>query len=396
MQLEDIKVYTAADQEKTEKRWRFFETALSELKKTPVPLKNLFEEYLTNKFLDDTLTGVDFDDTLVLGDWGNKLFREQIQDSSFWKLYTPEQFQDILLPKNPVKDDDDLSYYRIVKEGAHGKNPDLKREKRTPESEGIKILWTLYEELSSLYGKLKNERTEEELNEFAQKMELFDQTILKLESYFSEFFGNVIFSRIRFLAGHTPKKITSFTKKIIQDHGVELNEPIVSVLTELTKNKNSSQKIVTTNLQRLVRQVIVSSPALSDIFHGNNDIIATKTLRDKNNQFPSPVIKGEPLFGPRKAEKMKQSALSEKKIFRIAVGDSVNNDGPMGAAALENEGIFIVTYNPQKNIEEVISKFRNKVKQILDDNFNPSMLNRMWFLEQSPKEAFVSKKLSKK
>ncbi len=333
------------------------------------------------------LAATDFDNTLTRDDIGTLVFEESCRQPDFWK-FSIEEFQNLLSPNKPTPGNK-LSYRELVNRSASG---NIKTPKGVQEK--AQRLNELFSSLEKIYKILQEDPHNVLIRErFASEMGEFDEIVLELEPFFADFFGNQIFSRTRFLAGKSPKKTKDLAQDVLNKGRVQLNEPLFEIFREL-KKREAERRIVTTNLFGVVREMVARS-ALKIIF-SENDVIATKLVK---NHLPKGVtgerraelsryIEGDPIFGKRKVELLKQESVISDKKFSFAAGDSAVNDGPMLAESLKNDGVSLVVISAKDfakykgDIEAIAENFQYKIKNLLKKaSLSDQEKERLWFIE---------------
>ncbi len=345
-------------------------------------VSELFDEYWTNP--EKRLAATDFDGTLTRDDVGVLIFKETLSKPDFWS-FPNRVFRDLLAPVNPSPGNF-LSYRELVLRTTMGNiktSPDVKKN--------ASQLHALFASLETIYAALQKNPDDLLLREkFSREMIEFDEIVLLLEPFFSNFFGNQIFSRTRFLSGKSNIDTKGLSLETLSAGKIQINDSIFSIFKEL-KNRGTISRIVTTNLFSIVRE-IVSASVLKVIF-SESDVIATKLRENNTNPTPpfkkqielSQYIDGEPVFGKRKVELLKQISVREDRRFSFAAGDSVSNDGPMIAESIKNKGVaIIVVPSEEGDIEKVSKTFETRVRNILQKNsLTDDEKQRMWYLRSS-------------
>ncbi len=210
------------------------------------------------------------------------------------------------------------------------------------------------------------------INEFARKMILLDDLIIKYEDTFQKKFDGQLLMRTRFFADKNKEDVARIMKKITSrtpqsfdsltnlqayaeniinaDQQTQLEDVsqisyprvlneikiIRDMLFRLNNEHDTDVFIITTNLVDIA-EGFVSNSDYQKIIHP--DIVATN-LRKENGRY-HPQIEGKPVFGFEKQNRLKGLEKRHQKKAIFAAGDSARNDWPMMQYALENKGIAI-------------------------------------------------------
>ncbi|PID70243.1 hypothetical protein CSB37_02555 [bacterium DOLZORAL124_38_8] len=315
----------------------------------------------------------DFDQCLTEKDLGVICFKIWLQDLDNWH-YTPEEFAEILLPKEPYQDNI-LSYYDLV-ENAIG-NP----QSTIKEHANAQKFLELYNEITELYKQIKISPTAELKKEFELKMLQFDDLTYQLEPYFQEFFGNQIFFRLRFWFEKDHTVIKNNTLQAIKDGHLQINKDLFEIYNHFKTNGHEGA-IITTNHMSIVRAAIAET-GLRNIFPENN-VHGTQmqgTFKENSNIFTiGKNVFGPPVIGPQKALIAKQAAATRGPLISAA-GDSARADGPMIAESLLQSGVGIIPVPANADIEKIAQTFKNVIQAHLNLKKVPAeMLQRLWIL----------------
>ena len=344
------------------------------------------DDVLVSELLDEywkdpqkRLAATDFDQTLTRDDVGVLVFKESLSNPTFWK-FSDTVFQNLLSPVDPAPGSL-LSYRELVEKTAIGNI-------KTPHDtlRNAQRLHALFGSLEDTFKSLRKDFENTVLREkFSREMVEFDAVVLLLEPFFSDFFGNQIFSRTRFLAGKSDSDAKELSRNVLNKGKVQINDSIFSIFEELNK-RGGKQRIVTTNLASIVGE-IVSQSVLNTVF-SEKDIIATKIVKNgaslQKKEELSQYIEGDPVFGKRKVELLKQESVITDRRFSLAAGDSVSNDGPMLAESLKNKGVSIIVVPENADIEKIARSFETKIRNILQKaSLSEEEKQRMWYLRSN-------------
>ncbi len=329
------------------------------------------------------LAATDFDQTLTRDDIGALAFMESFLQKRFWD-FSIKEFEELLAPTKPIPPNL-LSYRDLVTKAANG---NIKASSEVQKN-STRLL-ELFSSLKGLYGSLQKNPDNMVLQEvFAKEMLEFDEIVLPLEVFFSDFFGNQIFSRTRFLVGKSNLDTKKLSQNILKKGKVQLNDAVFSIFEEL-KKRGGEQRIVTTNLKSIVREIVKES-VLGEVF-SEDDVIATMLAKNGERRFESgkrsvdfsQYIEGEPVYGKRKVELLRQTSVNIDRRFNLAAGDSVGNDGPMMAESLKRDGIAIVVVPANTDIEKVAQSFEVKIQNELNkESLTEEEKQRMWYLQSN-------------
>jgi|GEM_PF-1728350 hypothetical protein len=365
----------------------FVTTGLTHLQNTePENVLKLLDEFW--KEPEKRMAATDFDQSLIRDDIGIIAFQESLQLPAYWN-FTDEEFKQVLSPKD-ASQGNLLSYRELVEKTA---SQNITTSRRV--EEGAKQLKKLFKALERSYKILRYNPKDRLIREkFSREMLEFDEVVLSMEPFFSDFYGNQIHSRTRFLAGKTTDDVKALSLNLLNEGRVQINESVFSILEEV-KKRGALLNIVTTNLFSVVRGIVGES-VLNTIF-SEDDVIATKhvgkgehleaengSMEIKESIKLSPHIEGEPVFGKRKVELLKQQSVISNRRFSLAIGDSVVNDGPMIAESIKNKGVSIIVVPSGANLNEVVRMFERKVRDLLAEPYLlPDQKQRMWYLQSN-------------
>ena len=344
-------------------------------------VSDLLDEYWQEP--EKRLAATDFDQTLTRDDIGVLVFKESLAQPDFWK-FSDKVFKNLLSPIDPAPGNR-LSYRELVSKTAM-------KNIKTPQEvmRNAQRLHALFSSLEETYSALQKASANTTLREkFSREMVEFDAVVLLLEPFFSDFFGNQIFSRTRFLAGKSHLDVQDLSQNVLEQGRVQINDSIFRLFEEI-KKRGGEGRIVTTNLVSIVRKIVEDS-VLNTVFD-EDDVIATKLVKngtqddhplEKNIEL-SQYIEGEPVFGKRKVELLKQESVIIDRRFSLAAGDSVVNDGPMLAESLKNKGVSIIIVPENADIEQIAQKFEAKIKNVLKKaSLSEEEKQRMWYLQSN-------------
>lgn len=341
-----------------------------------VAISGLMDEFVKNP--KNGLFVSDFDNCITRDDFGVQCFEGKLHNGEYWK-FTPEQFSELLLPTEKINGNEvsyaDLLQYAILP----------KEETLLDDSIRIKSakLSGLHKKLVSLYALIQKEPLAPRRMEFHDKMIEFDQIVLSLEGYFSEFFGNQIFSRLRFFAGRAHTDAKTLAGDSIREGKLQINADLMSVYNHL-KQSGAKGKIITTNFLSFVREA-VNKTTLGDTFE-EDDVLATKMKGTRSNAANplqlNHLIENEPVFGTRKAQLARQQVIKTQRKLIMAAGDSHMGDGPMLAEAIRAGGVSIVPVSKNQDIEKIAYNIEKRICQTLGVNtLSPEQQERVWYLQ---------------
>lgn len=333
---------------------------------------------LIEKHIPDPENGIffsDFDGCLSPDDFGITCFFEKLHNGEYWK-WSPKQFSKLLLPTQKTNNNI-VSYSKLIKFAIANNGIDPKIKERA------KKLQNLQEKLNILYVQIQTETSPGLRNKFAKKMLEFDELILSLEEFFMPFFGNQIFSRLRFFAGKSHTDAKNLAATTIEKGKLRINKDLFYIYENLKKN-GAEGRIISTNLMSFIREA-VRITILSDIF-SEQDVHATKMrgTRGKGNEALryQNLISGEPVFGTRKAQILKQEIVEKEKKNILSVGDSTSSDGTMLAESLKSGGSNIIVVPENADVAKVAKIFESRLAQCLEvQQLTEEQKQRMWYLQ---------------
>lgn len=319
----------------------------------------------------------DFDGTMFTCDVGRQVFLEQLYSPEYW-VYDADSFAEHLLPAAHIAE---------LKRGVQGL---IDHPAMTPEN--CTLFLRLGEDIVNLYAYMKAkfnggapEVDHAVLNEFAAKMMMFDELKIDLEDYLRGVFQNQLLLRGRFLAGNDVSVVSDLTEKTLavgpddEDRFLELtsheeniskanqqvelatvrhdrltpeNRDVLEVLRHLIQDRRAEARVVTTNID-LITDATIRKSSYQDLFPDTSSI--GSTLDHDGRVFGSRIV-GEPVFGSLKTDIAQSLAAQANREFKVALGDSPSNDGPMLQKALENGGLAFLVGG---NYEEIRRRFHS-------------------------------------
>jgi len=340
---------------------------------SPATASELLDEFLPH--VENGLFVSDFDGCLIGNDFGKTCFDHKLHNGEYWK-WDVADFEELLLPTTTTEGNL-TSYRRLVERATEGVQADETTQKKAQH------LMQLYEELVALYTEIhEQEENPTSRDKFAQKMQEFDTVVLSLEGFFSRYFGNQIFSRLRFFAGRSHLDAKSIAIESLQKNPLPLNHNLVETLGHL-RDQGAIGRIITTNFISNVRAAIEKIPALHQIF-SENDVIAT-TMQGRRQGAKNPFmmnrsIRGTPVFGSRKAELARQVSINQNRQLVLAAGDSHFGDGPMLAESLAQGGVNIIPVGIGKDVAEVAQEMEIQICAALGlPELTAEIQQRMWY-----------------
>lgn len=376
-------------------------------------LDDLMAEWLPPHKLANSVGGVDMDGTLFENDLGREVFLEKLGEPNFWRAFDSDGFAHLLLPRR---------YETELLSGADRNIPDLPPEK-------CRLALDLWRDIVDLHRALRTliEQSNQNssidiqhplINEFARKMLAFDHVLVELDAYFLKVFNGQLLMRVRFLAGRSNNTVKEMTRRVMErtaesaDRFVELGihpenqSPMLSqrvnekmlpslhhdrlirvidgtrILLQRVIEHGSHPTVITTNLTEIAEEVIKSRSSPYGFLQQPGKQLVWGTRLETNGkggqeaQFRS-KIGGAPVFGEQKATIAACLSRRAKKPFRIACGDSVRSDGPMGQIAMEHGGVFVAV---GKDYETMRRNFHALYEQALAKRVQHPE-EKIWYLE---------------
>ncbi len=338
-----------------------------------------YPEELISHYVKNPKNGLfvsDFDGCITREDFGVQCFDLKLNNGAYW-TWTEGEFSELLLPTE-VSEGNRVSYRQILEYALNPERDILEKIRVRAQK-----LQDLHRKLVSLYVRIKTDSRAPLRREFADKMQEYDQTVLSLEGFFSQFYGNSIFSRLRFFAGKAHTDAKQLSADTIAQGKTEFNKDLLDIYKYL-RTEGAEGRIITTNFLSLVREA-VSKTILNEIFDEDH-VIATQMQGNKTHKkdpfLMKRLVKGEPVFGSRKAQLALQEIVSKNKDLILAAGDSPKGDASMLAESLKAGGIAIIPVSQENDISEVIFKFKQQMAEHLGiPELSPDMLQRTWCLQ---------------
>ncbi len=356
--------------------------------------EELIEEYLPDKKI---IVGSDMDGTMFNNDIGILVFLEKLSDPTFWKLKT-QRFKSLLLP---------LKYRKVFEEGAQSGVEELDQYK-------CQFILDLWNDISDLYRIQRNivssngpkiDINNPIVNEFSRKMLAFDKLLIEMERQIISRFNGELLMRTRFFVDQNRDIVEKLTQNVmarqsdafdaeldLSIHSENSNEYLqriradelepmtfnrivvinneIAVFIKEVFDRGAAVRVITTNTQENALGAINNSDYR---YLNHRRTISASRLKINGEKFGS-KMDGMPIFGPRKVDIAREIEAAKKRIFKVALGDSYTNDGPMMRYALENGGVAVI-------VAEDYEKAREKFKPIYEELGSNGVGERMWYVE---------------
>jgi len=258
------------------------------------------------------------------------------------------------------------------------------------------------------------------VNEFALKMIEFDNLVKKVENPLMDLGRARILMRTRFFAGknleaakqlmrgimersrmtvaerqngHVHLEIQQDIQAAIHDVGngstyeqrvqdidprifnrvVSVNDDIRRMIARLTIENGAFGVAISANLLAFVKEAVEGSSYAGII---NETMGSRLKFQRPEDRIFHPTFEGEALHGQPKVDALRALSLETGKTLRVALGDSIKGDGPMGIEAVRNGGVFVVT---GQSFEAIQKQFRKLPEQARTKGVN-NMAQRTWAL----------------
>jgi len=367
-----------------------------------VPAEEILRGLFTEEDLNNLLMCMDFDNTMVIDDAGIQVFLQTLRMPGFWRD-KPDEFKRLLLPSK---------YKELLKLGERNKEKDLNPEKCQLSLELAHDISALYREIRKLSpGQNMKAGDDPMILEFALKMIMFDEVMMRMDSVFSRKLGGDFLLRTRFFRHRTLNEIKTIAEQICRQMGDFVNleispgNRIDGVDKLITQDHPAAQarrirtrpridtrvltiaktilspdqglaipRVITTNHPAIPRTIIRNSEWAETIDQQERFRLSDRLplvrgtrlqMHPKNNGHLRARPEELPVNGKQKAILAEQIAQNLRRRFRIAIGDSLG-DLSMGVQAVRNNGIFMIVsqeaQSPIESIEALRRRFREKLR----------------------------------
>ena len=155
---------------------------------------------------------------------------------------------------------------------------------------------------------------------------------------------------------------------------VVINNNTAALIREVFDRGASVRVITTNNLENALGAINNSSYS----YLNHRRTISASRLKINGEKFGS-KMDGMPIFGPRKVDIAREIENAKKRIFKVALGDSFTNDGPMMRYALNNGGVAVI-------VSDDYEKARAKFNPIYEELGENGIGDRMWYVDSSKLE----------
>jgi len=369
----------------------------------------LSNEFLPNEKRESGFVATDMDGTLFDGDLGKLVFLEKLSKPSDWQ-FTPNYFSRLLIPDD---------YQEVISRGARNLVTGL------DPNECQRVL-DLREDIVELYEHLYRLKTDQKVtlkdplaNEFARKMLELDRLLMVMDSVLLKWFNGMLLMRTRFFAGQNKKQVSHLTRQVMRrkNHGKgriqlaihpENREVYTQQRVRASHLENRSKmnvdrvvhtvsgtreiildllfsempvRIITTNLKEIAKTALCESSDYNILFDqdcdGKKPVVASALQNGHDGKF-TPALDRLPIFGEKKRDILYQLQSKIRRNVMCALGDSSNNDTPMGEIAISNGGVFVAVGDDYENTRRRFDPFYKQVQK--NNDGQNDIGHRIWYV----------------
>jgi phosphoserine phosphatase len=370
--------------------------------------EELLSEFLPDEKRESGFVATDMDGTLFEGDLGKLVFLEKLAKPSDWQ-FTPNYFNRLLIPED---------YQEVISRGAqgfiNGLNP----------SECKRVI-DLREDIIELYQHLYRLKTDQNINlkhplanEFARKMMELDRLIMIMDPVLVEWFNGMLLMRTRFFAGQNKNQVSHLTRQVMrrknhgkgriqlaihpENRGVYTQQRVRASHLERRSKMNVDRvvhaipgtreiifnllfsgmpvRVITTNLKEIAKTALRESDygiLFDQDCDGKKPVVASALQNGHDGRF-TPAMYKLPIFGEKKKGILFELQDKIRLNVMCALGDSPNNDTPMGEMAINNGGIFVAVGDDYESTRRRFDPFYKQVQK--DNDGQNDISHRIWYV----------------
>lgn len=323
----------------------------------------------------------DMDDTMFHGDSGQLIFVECLRQPAFFAEANPDELCQILLPESDIGAG--YTARGFIEKGAAGQLDGISS------ADCIAALaWRerIADDFRRIQARIQTgaRDTEEDIRRFIVHTLEFDNLLISLIRQHPDqvVSGRIAtaFSRVRLFKGQSAKHLAhlavtllstrhdaterhytlDIAAKRIIDRSIRINASILQVLGDVTE-QGMSGFVITGSPQPIADSLITHSPyrPLTPL-----ERVKGVNLQQSDEGVLTGYIEGQHVFGITKRHILETIQQNTGSRVLMALGDYPSSDRHMGAMALENGGVFIVTHSPG-NVEETRDRFDRALREIM-------------------------------
>ncbi len=338
----------------------------------------------------------DMDQTMFLNDMGALVFIEYLQNPAFYAMSTDE-LRRIILPS-------DTEWF--FEQGAAGQIEGVS-------SEGCHEALLLAEEIVKNFDALRASMQQtrhtpdrSQLMAFIQKICALDSKLIHLKNQHPDpAVSNTLakaFSRYRLFGGQEASvidRLTTAVMSLAHDHPervlpiqagdskhaevdrlIRVNGSVHGLLDRVIEDGAEGYAVTATPFE--IATTAIRSSIYSHIIP-HDRILATKLMLNPEKTHLAGGLDGEMMAGIRKAQLLAQIEADTNRKIMLVLGDLPGSDAAMGAMALRNNGVFVVTHHPQQ-LEETHDGFDRYLKRLMGNNDVEHAQDRILYIPAHP------------
>ncbi len=357
---------------------------------------DLLEEFLPVRTWENSIYTSDMDDTMFRGDSGQFSFIDCLRRPEFYDVGEADAFIDMLLPDTDIGTG--YSARALIERGAGGFIPgmsddDCRRALRMQETLGQH-----YRDIQLLLKKNQAQEAQEAIRLFLRDVLVFDALLISLNRQHPDQQTSsrmaTAFSRVRLLKGQPMQHLANVaaqllaprgnadrhlildvnTKRII-DCSVQVNGSILALLRNIAAQK--AVGYVITGSPQPIAHALISQSSYAPIVPLER-IEAVKLQQCEAGRLTG-QIEGQHVFGLAKRRIIERLERDTGQRVRLALGDYPSSDRHMGAHALENNGVFVITQE-EKHLERTRTEFDAALKEIMGTEAVEKAADRIWYV----------------
>jgi phosphoserine phosphatase len=361
-----------------------------------VSLDDVLSTVLPSHAFEQGIYASDMDDTMFHGDSGQLVFVECLRQPAFYEHTDPQELRQVLLPDTDIGAE--YSAREYIERGARGWIDGVSVEQCLS---AIQIKDTLMEDFIHIQRRIHagDQDMDSDVRKFITSAMALDNLLIGLvrqhpdQSVSSRI--STAFSRVRLFKGQSAARLAHLAVTLLTQHpehperhytlgeaaeriidrSVRINASILRVLKQLTMHGMDGH-VITGSPQLVAQSLIAHSPYARII--PKEHIQGVKLAQSDEGQLTG-YIEGQHIFGLTKRHILEEIQQKTGKMVYMALGDFPSSDRHMGAVALENGGVFIITHKTGY-VEQVRDVFDTALKQIMDPHRVERAADRIIYL----------------
>lgn len=348
--------------------------------------------------------GSDMDQTMILNDSGALVFMEYLRSPDFYR-FSPRELHDALVPDIETGT---TTPRQFLEEGAAGRIEGVLQA-------DCALALRMREDIVAAYAVLQDAmRSSTQTADTAVKLGAFMRLILEFDSLLIRLknqhpcsaTANLLaaaLSRFRLFGGQTTETMEAAALQLLavtEDHPerffearagdaahskldrvVQANAPIHALLRDLHERQGAEGVVVTATPAEIARTIIRDSVYRALI--PDDRIIATRLAKTACGTRFNGRLDGGMVAGVGKTRLLEERTAAVGRTIKLVLGDLPGSDAHMGAMALDNGGVFVVTHAPGA-YEQTRAGFDTFLTRIMGKTKLDGAQERIWYVEASP------------